>query len=115
MASPAHPQVDIPPDEIAAALRSAAVPGFTGSVTVEILVKPEAVECLSFRPKFRSHHKANGVAQAPAPLSAVDPTRAKPVQSCIASIRSKLILRSVLLRIEANFCDGVLQNWVIEE
>jgi hypothetical protein len=99
--------IPIPTDEIRSALESVAIPGFTGTLQVEIGLRPEATACVMIGVIRRQR---GGVVQATR-QELPDPTRKKPVDNVIADIRSKLFIRTAVTAVEAQYEDGVLQKW----
>lgn len=91
------------------ALESAAIPGFTGSMQVNIGVSEEAAKCVMFSVLRRETHRKDQ--QTVTRQALPDPTRKKPVDSVIDALKSKLFIRTVVMVVEAHYVDGVLQNW----
>lgn len=104
--------VPIPVDEISSALRSAAVPGYTGALQLELLVRPEAVSYVVIVVTRRQSVPANTREEVPA---VGEHLRKKSVQRAVDGLRDKLILRPVLLAVEAHFVDGELKKVTIVE
>jgi hypothetical protein len=103
-------------DEIRSALESAAIPGFTGTLQVEIGLRPEAAQFVTFAVIRRQSHREEKPATTSTRQELPDPTRKKPVDSVIDKIRSKLLIRTVVTAVEAHYVNGVLQpHWTHEE
>jgi Na+-translocating ferredoxin:NAD+ oxidoreductase RnfG subunit len=105
--------------EIRSALESVAIPGFTGSIQLEVLIAPEAAQYITIAVIRR---QASPAAEGPQDLArgAVrqvlpDPTRKKPVESVIEAIKSKLRIRTGLTALEVHVNDGVLGKKIIQD
>ncbi len=105
--------VPIPPEEIHAALRSVAVPGYTGSLHIELMVMPEAVSHVMIV-VTRRHSAPLQESREEVPAVG-DHLRKKSVQRAVDGLRDKLVLRPVLLAAEAHYVDGELKKVTIVE
>lgn len=105
--------VPIPVEEIRSALESVAIPGYTGTLYVEIGLRPEAAACVAMAVIRRQSKKLDQPAALRQELP--DPGRKKPVDKVIDDLRSKLFIRTVLTAVEAHYLDGVLKNFTIQE
>lgn len=105
--------IPIPDAEIRSALESVAIPGYTGTLQLEIGLKAEAAQCVMIgvirRQSFRPDQPAAVKQTLP------DPTRKMPVQRVMDQLKAKLMIRSVVTAVEANFLDGVLQSYKVQE
>ena len=101
--------VAIPPDEIHSALRSAAVPGFTGVLQIELLVDAEAARHVSIAIIRRQSKSVNETTREEVPAVGDHP-RKKNVQKVVDDLRSKLFLRTAILAIEAHYVDGEVRK-----
>ena len=106
-------------DEIRSALESVAIPGFTGSIQLEVLIAPEAAQYISIAVIRR---QASPAADGPEATThgAVrqvlpDPTRKKPVESVLEAIKGKLRIRTGLTALEVHVNDGVLGRKIIQD
>lgn len=99
--------------EIRSALESVAIPGFTGVVQMEINLGPEVAQHVAIAVIRRQSLKPDQPAVQRQTLP--DPTRKKPVQQVLDHLKSRLMIRCVVAAIEANFLDGVLQNYKVQE
>jgi hypothetical protein len=104
--------VPIPVDEISSALRSVAVPGYTGALQLELVVKPEAVAHVTVVVTRRQTLNGNTREDLPA---TGDHIRKKSAQRAVDGLRDELILRPVLLAAEAHYVDGELKKVTIIE
>jgi hypothetical protein len=99
--------------EIRSALESVAIPGFTGTLQIDIGLRPEAAQYLMVGVIRRQSKRVDEPAAMRQELP--DPTRKKPVDKVMDDIRSKLFIRTVVTAVEARYLDGVLQNFMIQE
>jgi hypothetical protein len=109
--------VAIPPEEIHSALRSVAVPGYTGVLQLELSVKPEAAAYVMIgivRRQSKSISMQDGPTREDVPALG-DHLRKKSVQRAVDGLREKLVLRTVLLAVEAHYVDGELKKVTIVE
>lgn len=105
--------VPIPLEEVRFALDSVAVPGFTGTLQLEIGLREEAARCVRIdvvRRQVMRYEAVDGVRH-----TLPDPERKKPVQSAITKLEPRLIIRPVLTAVEFHLANGVLQKWTIQE
>lgn len=100
--------IPIPPDEIRSALESVAIPGFTGTLQLEIALKPEAAACVMFAVIRRQSKQVPQLGTTRQVLP--DPERRKPVQSVIEDLKRRLYVRPVVTAIEVHVVDGVVQK-----
>lgn len=100
--------------EIRSALESVAIPGFTGTLQLEIGLRPEAAACVMIGVIRRQAKRPDDAAPSTRQVLP-DPTRKKPVEGVIDQIREKLFIRTVVTAVEARYLDGVLQNFMIQE
>jgi hypothetical protein len=105
--------IPIPMEDIRSALESVAVPGFTGTLQLEIIVGAEAAKCVSVAVIRRQVKKVDQPATTHQVLP--DPSRKKPVERVIEDIKGKLLLRSVLAALEIQVADGILQKITLVE
>jgi hypothetical protein len=105
--------IPIPPEEIRSALESAAIPGFTGTMQLEIGLRSEAAACVMIGVIRRQSKRADQPAATRQELP--DPSRKKPVDRAMDDIRGKLFIRTVVTAVEAQYLDGVLQRFTIQE
>jgi hypothetical protein len=105
--------IPIPTEEIRSALESVAIPGYTGTLQLEIGLRAEAAACVMIGVIRRQSKRVDGAAATRQELP--DPTRKKPVDKVIDDIRGKLMIRTVLTAVEAHYADGVLQKFTIVE
>jgi hypothetical protein len=105
--------IPIPTEEIRSALESVAYPGFTGTLQLDIGLRPEAAQCILIGVIRRQSKRADQTAAVRQELP--DPTRKKPVENVLADIRGKLFIRSAVTAVEAHYLDGVLQKFTIQE
>jgi hypothetical protein len=113
------PQVRVDEAELRTALHSVAVPGFTGTLCVEIGLAEETedgqrryyvVMAIRRRESKRTGDDSAGQQILP------DVERRKPVEKVLAVLRPKLFLRPILQAVEFHLKDGVLQpNFTIQE
>lgn len=99
-------------EEIHSALRSAAVPGYTGSLHLQLVVNPEAVS--HARLLVTRRQSLSGDTREDVPVMG-DHLRKKGLQRAVDGLRDKLVLRPVLLAVEAHFVDGELKKVTITE
>lgn len=97
----------IPTVEIEKALAKAAIPGFYGDVTIEIRIKPEAVENVALTISRTATLKAAAPEQRPA-AGKSEAARDVMVHQAVLKLKEKLQLRCGLVEIKANFADGKL-------
>jgi hypothetical protein len=105
--------IPIPPEEIRSALASVAIPGYTGTLQLEIALSPEAAACVTFAVIRRQSMKVDQPAAMHQTLP--DPSRKKPVDKVISDLKSKLFIRTVVTAVEAQYLDGVLLKFTIQE
>ncbi|HEV7522157.1 MAG TPA: hypothetical protein VGP89_13740 [Candidatus Angelobacter sp.] len=105
--------IPIPTEEIRSALESAAIPGFTGTMQLEIGLRPEAASCVMIGVIRRHSHR--GEQQTVTRQELPDPSRKKPVDKVIEEIKNRLFIRTVVTAVEAHYLNGVLQNWTHQE
>lgn len=98
---------------IRSALESAAIPGFTGTLQINIAVDDAAAKHVVFAVVRRESHREEK--QAVTRQELPDPTRKKPVDSVIDALKSKLFIRTVVTAVDAHYVNGVLQNWTHNE
>jgi hypothetical protein len=101
--------IPIPTEEIRSALESVAIPGYTGTLQLEIGLRAEAAACVMIGVIRRQRGEVAQTTRQQLP----DPSRKKPVDNVIDNIRSKLFIRTVVTAVEAQYEDGVLQKWFI--
>ena len=99
--------------EIRSALESVAIPGYTGTLQLEIGLRPEAAACVMIGVIRRQSKRPDQQAATRQVLP--DPSRKKPVEGVIDKIREKLFVRTVVTAVEAKYLDGVLQSFMIQE
>jgi hypothetical protein len=109
----ADPGIPIPAEEIRRALESVAIPGYTGTIQLDIGLRAEAAACVMIGVIRRQSRKLDD--QVAVRQTLPDPTRKKPVDKVIDDLKSKLFIRTVVTAVEARYLDGVLQNFVIQE
>jgi hypothetical protein len=101
-------------DEIRSALESVAIPGYTGSIQLQVLLAPEAAKYITIavirRQVSRAEHESPATRQV-----LPDATRRKPVESVIEDIKTRLRIRTVLTALEVQVADGILQKKTIQE
>ncbi|HZU29549.1 MAG TPA: hypothetical protein VFB79_00445 [Candidatus Angelobacter sp.] len=102
-------------DGFMSALRSAAVPGYTGSIYVEFAIKPEAAQKVELNITRRTMYKANGKQEQQTIPATGDPAREEPIQNCVGDLRSKLCIRPTILAVEVHYNDGVLSKYQVVE
>jgi hypothetical protein len=102
-------------EEIRAALQSAAYPGFTGTLQLEICPTPEAAQHVMIAVIRRQTQRADQASATSSRQLLPDLERKKPVQNVIDAIKSKLVIRTVMLAVEGYFVDGVLQKFQVAE
>jgi hypothetical protein len=110
----AAPQgIPIPTEEIRTALESVAIPGFNGSVQMEIHFTADAEEILKqcivvtvLRRQTKRVDEESGVTRQQLP----DPTRKKPVEKVLADLKKVLFVQTVLKALDVQVVDGVLQK-----
>jgi hypothetical protein len=110
--------IPIPTEEIRSALESVAIPGYTGTLQLEIGLRAEAAACVMIGVIRRQSKRVDGPlhgATTATRQELPDPTRKKPVDKVIDDIRGKLMIRTVLTAVEAHYADGVLQKFTIVE
>jgi hypothetical protein len=108
----ASPQgIPIPPDEIRSALMSAAIPGFTGTLQLNVYLRDDAAKCVSIGVLRREAKRADKDQAADIRQTLPDPERKKPVDKVIEDIRNLLYVRTVLMAVEAHYLNGVLTGW----
>ena len=100
--------------EIRSALESVAIPGYTGTLQLEIGIRPEAAACVMIGVIRRQSKRADDGPAATRQMLP-DPSRKKPVEGVISDLKSKLFIRTVVTAVEARYLDGVLQNFIIQE
>jgi hypothetical protein len=105
--------IPIPMEEIRSALESVAVPGYTGTLQLEIGLRPEAAACVMIGVIRRQSFKVDQSSEVRHMLP--DPTRKKPVDKVLADIKEKMMIRTVVTIVEAHYLDGVLQRFTIQE
>ncbi len=106
-------QVQIPEDELRTALQSVAIPGYTGSMVVEIGLREEVAQFIVMA-VLRQQSKSVGEHRV-VKQTIPDPDRRRPVDKVLADLRPKLFIRPVLLAVEAHYLDGILQRFIIRE
>jgi hypothetical protein len=115
----ADPGIPIPAEEIRRALESVAIPGFTGSLQMELHFSDEAAELLGrcvVITVLRRETKRIGEEDAPVTRQQLpDPTRKKPVEKVIADLKKVLMIQTVLKALEVQVVDGVLQKMTKQE
>ncbi len=104
--------IPIPEAEIRSALESVAIPGYTGTLQLEINLGPEVAQHVAIAVIRRQSLKPDQAAVQKQTLP--DPARKKPVQAVLDQLRSKLMIQCVVAAVEANFLDGVLQNYKVQ-
>lgn len=103
--------IPIPTEDIRSALESVAVPGYTGTIQLEIGLRAEAASCVMLGVIRRQTKRVD---QDPTTRQTLpDPSRKKPVDKVIDDVKSKLFIRSVMTAFEVNVVDGVLQKITI--
>lgn len=107
--------VAIPPDEIASALRSAAVPGYTGSLHIELRLLPEAANNVMLEITRRQSQKSADTSTRESVPAIGEHVRKKSVQNVMTKLNAKLLIRTVVLAIEAHYVDGDLKSYTVEE
>lgn len=104
--------IPIPADEIRAALASVAIPGYTGTLYVEIGLRPEAAACVAIAVIRRQSKKVDDTTAA-IRQELPDLMRKKPVDKVIDDLKSQLFIRTVLTAVEAHYRDGVVMNFTV--
>lgn len=102
--------VPIPLDQIRSALESVAVPGYTGTLQVEVNLSADAASCVTFAVIRRQTRRAD---DAVTKQTLPDPGRKKPVEKVLADLRAVLFLRPAVQAVEAHYVDGVLQKFTL--
>lgn len=115
MSSLAAPQgIAIPTEEIRSALESVAIPGYNGSLQMEIHFSPEAEEllnqCVVITVVRRETNRLDQVSTGVTRQQLPDPSRKKPVDKVIADIKKVLFIQTMLKALEVQVVDGVLQK-----
>lgn len=110
LAATPSPGVPIPPDEIAAALRSVARPGYTGKVTLVLVVKVEALQQVYV--DIRREESKIAAERESVPVVGDEP-RKKSVQRVLNDIGRHLVLRTVMTALECHLVDGEVKKWNI--
>jgi hypothetical protein len=109
--------VPIPVEEIHSVLRSVAVPGYTGVLQLDLWVRPEAAAYVMLgvtRRQSKSMRDEAGPTREEIPAVG-EHLRKKSVQRAVDGLREKLVLRTVLLAVEAHYVDGELKKVTIVE
>jgi len=108
--------IAIPTEEIRSALESVAVPGYTGTLQLEIGLREEVAQCVTIRVIRRQSKRLEEIAHpAVTHQSLPDPTRKKPVEKVLGDLRSKLLILSMVAAVEVQVLDGVLQKVIFQE
>jgi hypothetical protein len=105
--------IPIPLDDIRSALESVAIPGYTGTLQLDISVGAEAAKCVMIGVIRRQTFKVDQPASVRQTLP--DPARKKPVEKVLADIKARLMIRTVVTAVEAHYNDGVLQRFTVVE
>lgn len=106
--------VPIPQEEILCALRSAAVPGYTGSLQVGISVNPEAARHVMIDIIRRQSRTAADTTREKVPVVG-DHLRKNGVLLAMQDLKLRLVLRPVMVGFEAHFDNGELKRWTVSE
>jgi hypothetical protein len=105
--------------DIRSALESVAIPGFTGSIQLEVLIAPEAAQYITIAVIRRQVSPAaegpEGPARAAVRQVLPDPTRKKPVESVIDAIKDRLRIRTGMTALEVHVNDGVLGKKIVQD
>ena len=104
-------QVPVDEMELRAVLQSAAMPGYSGSITIEIGLRAEARSYIMLGVMRRESRKPGAGQRQMLP----DPERRKPVENVIEELRPKLFVRPILRAVEAHYDNGVLTKFNIVE
>ena len=110
------PQIPVDQAQLRAALESVAIPGYNGSVSIEIGLAPG--EGNSFTVVMAVCRRETKRPGSPAPAERQllpDPERKKLVQDVIDGIRTKLFVRPILQALEAQFENGRVMKFSIAE
>lgn len=112
--------IPIPAQDIRSALESVAIPGFNGSLQMEInfaqFADPKELEELLSRliviTVLRRETKRIDQESAPTVTrqQLPDPTRKKPVEKVIADVKKVLFVTTMLKALEVQIADGVVQK-----
>jgi hypothetical protein len=113
MSSLAVHGVPIPPEEIHAALRSVAIPGYTGTLQLSLTVSPEAARFVTIA-IVRRQSQTQESTREEIPVTG-EHLRKKSVQKVMDDLRGRLYLRPILMGIEAHYVDGELKKFTIIE
>ena len=111
-----HPvanQVEIPTEKISEVLERAAVPGFTGSVTVHLRVRPTAGFEVEFITEKLVSLQINKPSEPEMPL--VTNARVAKVRRMLTENRHRFFMGTKLSKILANFTDGELRKFELIE
>lgn len=105
--------IAIPTEQIRSALESVAIPGYTGTLQLEIGLSEAAAQCVMIGVIRRQSLRPDGPAATRQQLP--DPQRKKPVERVMEDIKTRLFVRPVLTAVEAHYLDGVLQKFTVQE
>lgn len=109
------PEVRIDDAELRAALQSVAIPGYNGSLTVEIglrEVKDEFGARYIYIAMSVLRRESKRMSEPAGQRQILpDPERRKPVDKVIEAIRPKLFIRPVLRLFEVHFKNGVASDY----
>jgi hypothetical protein len=106
--------IPIPTEEIRSALESVAIPGYTGTIQLEIGLRAEAASCVMIGVIRRQSKRVDHEPVAERQMLP-DPKRRKPVEKVMADLKGKLFVRTVMTAVEAHYLDGVLQKVTTSE
>lgn len=107
--------IPIPVEGIVSSLRSAAIPGFTGIVMLEIGIKPEAAEHIHLDVLRKPTYKTDAPPEKISIPATGDPEREGLVRKVMAALKDKLCIRTGVLAIEAHYNDGKLLKYQVVE
>jgi hypothetical protein len=105
--------IPIPTEEIRSALESVAIPGYTGTLLLDISLGAEAAQHVMIGVIRRQSFKVDQPAAVRQTLP--DPARKKPVDKVLEDIKGRLMIRTVVTAVEAHYQDGVLQRFTLQE
>lgn len=104
--------IPIPEELIRSALEHYAAPGYTGTALLDITLTPNVAECVRVTASFKESHKIDLAKEAtPTKWMLPDPKRKKPVESAMKVMKPRLVIRPVVVGVEAYYLDGMLDNY----
>lgn len=106
-------QAEIPIEEIERMLTARAVPDFTGTVTIQIRVKPTAGHEVEFLAEVQSTHQVNRAIEKTAPI--VTNNRVNQVRMCIREHQHRFVLTTKVLAIKASYVSGEIRSFHVFE